>query len=300
MVWAPRRWPSRHHRLAPRRFDRLAVVCTAFLLSGVATYAAPQKDTLAVAQAPPTAATSPSANTLEAFSPSLAASLQRQTAEPTLLNEERLGFDYLAAGVLDTAYDHFQAALRLDPRDAAANDAIARIWRDWNFPASALPYAYRAAFWSPESASVQNTLGTVLLKLGQIDAARSRFERARTLDPTAVYPLNNLCYASMHVRDFSGAGDWCRAALAADPGSEQARNNLALSLALSGDLRSALDVLSQDERPASAAYNQAVLLLAARQRSEARDALGRARTADPKFLPALKLLRQLVNRPPEH
>ena len=197
-----------------------------------------------------------------------------------LLNEERLGFDCLAAGVLDSATITSRRPCGSIPVMPRQTTRLPASGATGTTPASALPYAYRAAFWLP--GRQYRTLGTVLLEAWTDRCGPLAFRACPNPGPDRGVSLNNLCYALDACARFSGAGDWCRAALAADPGSEQARNNLALSLALSGDLQRALDVLSHDVRPASAAYNQAVLL-AARQRSEARDALGRARTADQSF-----------------
>lgn len=235
----------------------------------------------------------PAANRLETRR-SFAELARRQMLAPSAETERSLGFAYVDYGVLDAAFDHFQAALRFDPHDPEAFEAVARIWRDWGFSALGLPNAYRAVYWAPSSASAQNTLGTLLLKLGLRDAARERFQLARELEPTAAYPLNNLCYVSLHDARPEEAAEWCRAAADADPASVQVRNNLALALARGGNVDDAVAVLDGDAGSAVAAYNQAVLLLAAHQSERARVALMRARRSDPTFAPALNLLKQLA------
>ena len=245
--------------------------------------------------APPAPATvrKASAQTLEATRPTLGDIARKQASSPTAANEQRLGDEYVNQGILDAAYDHFEAALRLDPRDAHSQEGVARIWRDWGFPHRGLPSAYRAVYWAPESASAHNTLGTLLLKLGFVDAARDRFEQARQLDPDAAYPLNNLCYLLLANGRPLEAVDLCRAAVATDSQSEQVRNNLALALARTGDLEGAADAFESGPHTAAGAYNQSVFLLAAQQPDRARAALARSRTADPSFGPALRLLRKL-------
>lgn len=235
-----------------------------------------------------------SAPTLEATRPTLGDSARRQATSPTAENERQLGDQYIEQGVLDAAYDHFEAALRLDPHDAHSQESVARIWRDWGFPHRGLASAYRAVYWAPQSASAQNTLGTLLLNLGFVDGARTRFEQARQLDPLAAYPLNNLCYLSLKSDRPNDAVDLCRAALATDSQSEQVRNNLALALARTGDFEGAANAFDSGPPTAAAAYNQSVFLLAAQQPDRARAALARARTTDPSFLPALRLLRKLA------
>ena len=59
--------------------------------------------------------------------------------------------------MLDAAYRHFNRALALNPRDAAAYEGLARVWRDWGLPQLALGDAHRATFFAPQSASARNT-----------------------------------------------------------------------------------------------------------------------------------------------
>ena len=235
-----------------------------------------------------------SAETLEASRPSLRDLAKSRATNPSADNERRLADEYLAHGVLDAAFDHFHAALRLDSHDAHSSENIARIWRDWGFSGRGLSSAYRAVSRQPESASAQNTLGTLLLKLGQVDAARVRFERAHQLDPEAAYPLNNLCYLLMGSGRPDEAVDMCRAAVTADATSGQVRNNLALALAGAGDIEGAIAALDSSPTSAAAAYNQSLLLLASHQPERARAALARSRISDPSFAPALRLLKRLA------
>ena len=86
----------------------------------------------------------------------------------------------------------------------------------------------------------------------------------------------------------------CREAAALDTAAPEVRNNLALALATSGDLDGAFSAFATGSSPAVAAYNQGIVLLAARHVGRAREAFARARTADPAFVPALTRLRQLA------
>ncbi len=234
--------------------------------------------------------------TLERGNKTLSAARLRQQTMPSLDNARALAQEYVAAGVLDAAFDHFRAALLFDPHDVPSLDGLARIWRDWGYLQTALPLAYQAVYWAPESAAAQNTLGTLLLRLGVTDAAGTRFEIARALEPSASYPLNNLCFLELQRGNPEAAVALCRGAAARDAASAQARNNLALSLATSGDLDAAFVALETGTSPAVAAYNQGIVLLAARQFERAGEAFGRARTADPAFGPALTRLQQLARR----
>jgi tetratricopeptide (TPR) repeat protein len=152
----------------------------------------------------------------------------------TPARHRRVAAAYRSAGVLDLAYDHYAAATRLDSRDAAAYDGLARIWRDWGLPHLGLSDARRAVFYAPGSPTVHNTLGTVLYALDQRPAARTEFERALALDPQASYALINLCYERFQASDFATAAGHCHNALRLDPASAPAHNNLALVYAATG------------------------------------------------------------------
>lgn len=233
--------------------------------------------------------------TLERGNKALAAAKLRQQTEPSLESERALAQVYAAAGVLDAAFDHFTAALVFDPHDVPSLDGLARIWRDWGYLENALPLAYQAVYWAPDSAAAHNTLGSVLLKLGVAGAARERFQTAHQLAPSAAYPLNNLCYLELQQGNVAAAVPLCGQATALDVDDvPEVRNNLALSLAFSGDLAGSLAAFETGASPAVAAYNHGIVLLAARQFDRARDAFARARTADPAFAPALSRLRQLA------
>ena len=78
-----------------------------------------------------------------------------------------------------------------------------------------------------------------------------------------------------------------------DPRSHTARNNLALALAVSGDVEGAVSAFDSGSSPAIAAYNQGMVLAAAGQLDRALAAFGQARAADPAFAPAFKRLKQL-------
>src|SRR4029450_5681722 len=101
--------------------------------------------------------------------------------------------EYRRLGIMDAAFDHLTAATRLDPRDAAAYDARARIWRDWGFPELGMGDSARAVFFAPRSAAAHNTRGTLLAAAGLEVEARREFEKALALDPNAGFARANLC-----------------------------------------------------------------------------------------------------------
>ena len=276
---------------------RLAKACLVTVVLAVTVHAAPAPAQEPDRQLPqPVARTKRSDGpTLERGNKALAAARLRQQTAPSLDSERAVAQEYVAAGVLDAAFDHFTAALVFDPCDVPSLDGLARIWREWGYLDRALPLAYQAVYWAPASAAAQNTLGSVLLKLGVAGAARDRFETAHQLAPAAAYPLTNLCYLELQQGNVAAAIPLCSEAAALDVDDlAEVRNNLALSLALHGDLDASLVAFERGASPAVAAYNHGILLLAARQFGRARDAFARSRNADPAFAPALLRLRQLA------
>jgi tetratricopeptide (TPR) repeat protein len=200
---------------------------------------------------------------------------------------------YIGLGILDQAHEHFSAAVALDPRDAAAWDGLARIWRDWRFPHLALSDAHRAVYHAPDSPVVHNTLGTVLQALGHHAAARAEFERAVALDVNAMYAVSNLCRAWRLEGQASKAVEACRYALQLQPNLESTRNNLALAYEATGDLSSALATLAESGDKARAAYNEGLLQLARREYRQALASFDVARAARPRFRAAETFARQV-------
>jgi Flp pilus assembly protein TadD len=172
--------------------------------------------------------------TLESRDADLAADLARLSKVPTAAAHRAVAERYRARGVLDVAYQHYNAAVRLDARDGAAYEGLARVWRDWGLPQLALGDAHRAVYYAPASPAGYNTLGTVMQALGRPEDARAAYEFVTQLDAQASYAFNNLCYLSVLAGQPEGAIDACRRALSLDPTLTAARNNLALAYAASG------------------------------------------------------------------
>jgi tetratricopeptide (TPR) repeat protein len=139
-----------------------------------------------------------------------------------------VGDRYRALGILDMAYEHYLRASQIDRTYAPAYEGLARVWRDWGFPAMGAADASRAVFYAPGSASAHNTWGTVLAATGYSDDARRQYQRAVELDAGAAYAWNNLCYLSFLNGDNDRAAGECRTALSVDPGLTAALGTLAL------------------------------------------------------------------------
>jgi Tfp pilus assembly protein PilF len=182
--------------------------------------------------------------------------------------------------------------VKLDPADATAWDGMARIWRSWGFPRLGLGAAHRAAFFAPDSASAQNSLGMTLYALGWPQQARAHFERAVLLDSRASYALNNLCYSLLLDGRGLQAAEACQRALALQPGLVSARNNLALAILAGGDLLGAARQFSESGDAAAADYNMGIVYLAARRFGDATRAFESAARRRPSFVMATKRARE--------
>ena len=218
--------------------------------------------------------------TLESRDRALAAALTHLRVEPSAEAYVEVGELYRSHGVLDSAHKHFNAAIKLDPRSAAAYEGLARTWRDWRLPELALSDVSRARFYAPASASVQNTLGTILQALGRPKDARQAYERAVALESHASYAMSNLCYLSFLEGQMERAIDECQRAVALEPALKGARYNLALAYAGTGAMDDARESLAAAGDAAEASFNLGILHMARRDyrgAAAAFDAASRAR-----------------------
>jgi len=187
------------------------------------------------------------------------------TLAPTSENHRRVAEAYARLGILDQAFDHFNAALRMNGTDAAAYDGLARVWREWGYPHLGLGDAHRAVYYAPLSPVARNTLGTVLLALGQNREVQAAFELALVLDSNASYALNNLCHVAVSREPSADAVDACHSALRAQP-------------VLAASLKAADEQRSVSGDPAVARYKAGVVLLAKRDFRKAAQAFDDAST----------------------
>ncbi len=104
----------------------------------------------------------------------------------------RVADAYMRVGVRDVAFDHYTEALRLEPRNVAAFDGRARLWRDVGLLGPALTDAHRAKYFGPKSAEVRNTLGTILERRGLCQAALTEYREAARLKPDAAWAQQNV------------------------------------------------------------------------------------------------------------
>jgi Flp pilus assembly protein TadD len=247
------------------------------------------------AAARPTRADEPQPS-VESQSPELTADLLQLQADPSAANERKVGEAYRAVGVLDLAHRHLTRAVELDPSDARAFDALARIWRDWGFPNLAFGDASRALYYAPTSAEARNTLGTLFQALGRLPEARTAYRQALAIDPEAAYALNNLCYLSVLEGKAGAAVDECRLALRLAPGAPSTHNNLGLAYASLGELQSAHREFSAAGSAARAAYNMGMAQLSLGKYADADASFREALAADPNMYQARQRAAEALRR----
>ena len=256
------------------------------LLTAGALFGAAVLGGCATARPAPPAVASGTAVSVESVDPRLSAALLAERLAPSAAAHLRVAREYLRLGILDFAHRRVERALARDPAYAAAHELMARIWRDWRQPQVALGHAHRALHFAPASPSAQNTLGTILDALGQVDDARAAYRRAFTLDPEAGWALSNLCYLEFRQGRFEEARRQCEAALRAIPALTTAHNNLALAHAGSGDLTGAAAAFFSAGNVAEAHYNLGIVHLAAGRYDDAVRAFEAALEARPGFTAA--------------
>lgn len=159
----------------------------------------------------------------ERWSATLAAALSRNSASQTVQSQLELADAYYSIGILDKASELYGAVARRVPRQAAAWDGLARIWRDWGYPQLGLGDAHRAVWADPRSPVVRNTLGTILQLLGKSREAKEQFARAASLDPQAAYAQYNLGVACMALGQHAEAAVSFERAAALDVSLDAAR-----------------------------------------------------------------------------
>jgi len=129
---------------------------------------------------------------IEQLDPGLRQALSSLERESSAAAHVGVAVAYHRVGILDAAFDQFSQAIVLEPRNAAAFDGRARVWRDWGLVVPALSDAHRARYFAPKRAEILNTLGTILERAGQCEGARRVYRDALDLDDRATWARQNL------------------------------------------------------------------------------------------------------------
>ena len=137
------------------------------------------------------------ASSVETVDIPLRAALSAAALTPSIATYLEVAEQYRRLGIFDRAFDQLQLSARLQPNNAAVNDAVARTWRDAGMPGIGLAHAYQATYAAPRSSTARHTLGTLLYALGKRADAERAFREAVALDPSAWYAWQNLCHLAM-------------------------------------------------------------------------------------------------------
>jgi len=202
----------------------------------------------------------------------------------------QLGLIYENYKLYDSAMDQYKAALRQSaPSDALSEQAavgLARSARASHRIAEAIPMLETALIQRP-AANSWNALGLLYEDSGSFAAAESAFESAIAINPESDSAHNNLGNCLLLQGRFEGAEAEFRKAVELNPASATARNNLAVTLAHTGDVKSSLEQFLMTTDAATAHNNLAVVLLEMGQYERSRAQLVEALTIRHYFAPAL-------------
>jgi len=158
--------------------------------------------------------------------PLLRDALKALAAHPSAAAHRTVASEYRRLRIYDAAFEHLTAAIKLDPKDAAAYDLRARLWRRWRLPALGLKDARQAVKLAPDSATAWNTLGLLFEDSGDSERATRAYLRSIGKEARASYAWNNLCRTWTAGADAHAAERACGRALQLDPALEAARLNL--------------------------------------------------------------------------
>jgi Flp pilus assembly protein TadD len=238
----------------------------------------------------------PKAGTVEASDPELAWSLALVTVAPTPENHRRVADEYLRLHVVDAAYTHYTAAVKLAPADGLAHAGLATVWRAWGFDDRSLGEAYRAVYFAPRAAAPHNALGVALASLGHLDEARSQFNLARRLDATASYPVANLCGLELDQNHIPEALALCGEAVGFADVAPATHALFGVTLARAGEFTRAHEEFLRAGTRAEAAYDLGMAYLRAGREEDAARAFRSIIVANPAATRAIERLRTLTTR----
>jgi Flp pilus assembly protein TadD len=202
----------------------------------------------------------------------------------------QLALVYEKYKLYDSAMDQHKAALRQSaPADTLFEQAavgLSRSARASHRVAEAIPIVETALIQRP-TANSWNELGLLYEDSGSFASAESVFENAIAMNPESDSAHNNLGYCLLLQGRLEGAEAEFRKAVELNPTSATARNNLAVTLAHTGDVKGSLDQFLMTNDAATAHNNLAVVLLEMGNYERSREQLVQALTIRHYFAPAL-------------
>lgn len=157
------------------------------------------------------------------------------------------------------AAERFQAVTTLEPKEGRGDAGLARALTQLNEPERALPYFAAAVEKGAVSAKFYNHYGIAYDLMGKHQDAQVQYGRGLDLMPGDVSLLNNLGLSLALAEDYLAAVRLLSDVVSATPDMMQARQNLALAYAFSGDMTTALRLATFPENAAATEQAQTYL-----------------------------------------
>ena len=201
-------------------------------------------------------------------------------ARPSSLGHFKLGVTLAHRGDLTRAIENFHAALRINPRNAAAHSALGFAFAMQGRLTEAFEQFDHALRMSPREAHAHTGLGLLLARQGRLSEAADHFRRALESNARDTQAHTNLGLILKKQGNWAEAAAHFQQAVQIDPGSEQAQHQWGLVLAEQGKLREATAHLREAVRinPRSAGAHRSLgeVLLRQGQAIEAEEHLQEA------------------------
>ncbi len=206
-------------------------------------------------------------------------------ARPSALGHFKLGVTLAQQGDLTKAIENFHAALRINPRYAAAHSALGFAFALQGRLTEANEQFDQALSISPRQADAHTGLGLLLARQGKLSEAADHFPRALESDSRDAQAHTNLGLILKKEGKGVEAAAHFQQAVRIDPGSEQAQHQWGLVLAEQGKFREATAHLREtvriNPRNAEAHRSLGEILLRQGQAIEAEEHIQEARRLRP-------------------
>jgi len=215
--------------------------------------------------------------------PALGLLMAHLEANPSdLAAKQKLAVEFLGRGHHWSAYELFQELEWRSPGRWDVAMGLAAVWDAWGRYDLALEYAGTAASSRP-SRGTYELLGRIELHGHNFPGAEAAFRTALEFDPSDAALLSNLGFALMSQSKWGDAREQLVRARSMNPGLVEARNNLAIVFARTGDFDGALGELIEVSAPAVAWNNLGALYLQQERPGDAYRAFTRAVELDPDY-----------------
>lgn len=223
-----------------------------------------------------------------------------QTDATAVEARKTLAAAYLDAGLLWDAYNLYDEILKIQPTDFETEIGLAKVWDKWGDYNLARQHARTAISMNPRSPEAHDLMGKVALHHNDPNEAVGSFQLALQLSPDDAVITANLGYAYMLAGNLPQAKVNFQKALSLDPTLVEARNNLGIVLAQTGDYAGAFAQMELASKPEVALNNLGALLLSQRKGVEAAEVLKQALQVNPNYDKAkenLKTAQSLIPLP---